>query len=232
MPTRNLYPFDASQGWSFWILFVIEAIFCYHTCCVFTLATVTLIGFLKHILAQLRYCGHEFETIFDGVNEESGGKHLTLQHFIRVVKYHQEILRYTEKVFSTFNVMIVVYTGVTSFILAITGFQITSPETGGEDKIRYTMLIIGWALLFYWICYYGQQIQDEASQIADAIYNSKWYENTNTVVLVRRDIIIIYLRTKRVLDFKVQFLGAVNMEVFVAVMRRAYQIFTLLLSVT
>lgn len=57
--------------------------------------------------------------------------------------------------------MIVVYTGVTSFILAITGFQITSPETGGEDKIRYTMLIIGWALLFYWICYYGQQIQDE-----------------------------------------------------------------------
>ncbi|KAH1027513.1 hypothetical protein HUJ05_001006 [Dendroctonus ponderosae] len=237
MPTQNLYPFEASEGIVFWVLYIIEAIFCYHTCCFFSLATVIVIGFLKHITAQLKCCAYKFEHICDYMGSCKNDENVIIREFVHLIKYHQRIIKYAEKVFGIFDVMIIVYIGVTSFTLAIIGYQIAIPKTNLEDRIRYTMLLIGWVLLFYSICFYGQQVRDEASfamismKVGEAIYKSEWYQH-QTLLGMKTDIMFVMRRTLKPLDFKATLLGEVSLIVFVAVMKRAYQLFTLLLTVT
>ncbi|XP_048520345.1 odorant receptor 67c-like [Dendroctonus ponderosae] len=231
MPTQNLYPFEASEGIVFWVLYIIEAIFCYHTCCFFSLATVIVIGFLKHITAQLKCCAYKFEHICDYMGSCKNDENVIIREFVHLIKYHQRIIKYAEKVFGIFDVMIIVYIGVTSFTLAIIGYQIAIPKTNLEDRIRYTMLLIGWVLLFYSICFYGQQVRDESMKVGEAIYKSEWYQH-QTLLGMKTDIMFVMRRTLKPLDFKATLLGEVSLIVFVAVMKRAYQLFTLLLTVT
>uniref|UniRef100_A0AAR5QF97 Odorant receptor n=1 Tax=Dendroctonus ponderosae TaxID=77166 RepID=A0AAR5QF97_DENPD len=214
MPTQNLYPFEASEGTVFWVLYIIEAIFCYHTCCFFSLATVTVIGFLKHITAQLKCCAYKFEPIYDYMGSCDDDKNAIIQEFVHLIKYHQRIIKYAEKVLGIFDVMIIVYIGDTSFTLAIIGYQIAIPKTNLEDRIRYTMLLIGWVLLFYSICFYGQQVRDESMKVGEAIYKSEWYQH-QTLLGMKTDIMFVMRRTQKPLDFKATLVGEVSLIVFV-----------------
>ncbi|KAL1505925.1 hypothetical protein ABEB36_005373 [Hypothenemus hampei] len=230
MPTQNMYPLDASKGKTFLLFFTIEAIYCYHTCLFFSLATVIFIGFLKHISAQLKYCAYKFEHVFDDVSNNVNSIEKVQQEFIHLIKYHQSIFQYTTNMFGIFDIMIVVYIGITSFTLAIIGYQIVSPTTNDEDRIRYTILLIGLVLLFYSISYYGQQVHDEFINIGDAIFKSQWYEN-GIALRLHLFLLIVSTRTKRGFDFKVKLLGSLSLIVFMRVMKRAYQMFALLLTV-
>ncbi|XP_030752528.1 uncharacterized protein LOC115879710 [Sitophilus oryzae] len=119
MPTQNFYPFDASKPHIFWIVYMMEANYCVHICYAFSLATAMVTGLLIHIIAQLKNCGAMFENVFNE-NEENldGFKDAAKRKFITCVKYHQEILLYTERVFNVFSRMLIIYVTMTSFTLA------------------------------------------------------------------------------------------------------------------
>nr|QXE93263.1 odorant receptor 37 [Eucryptorrhynchus brandti] len=200
-------------------------------CYFFSLATAVVVGFLMHITAHLRCCSHKFEHVFDEVDESEHSDYQVQREFANLIKYHQAIFEYAEKVFGMFGFMIVVYVSVTSFPLAITGYQIINPTANHQDRIRDTMLLIGWAMLLFLICFYAQQVIDESVKLGDSLYNSKWYKNGITMRM-NKSLCIVLQRTQRPLKFKVRYLGMISLERFVLVMKTAYSVFTLLITVT
>nr|QXE93217.1 odorant receptor 37 [Eucryptorrhynchus scrobiculatus] len=231
LTTHNFYPFDASKGTYFWMVFTTETMYCFHMCYFFSLATAIVVGFLMHIIAHLKCCSSKFEHVFDAVDDSEHSDYQVRHEFANLIKYHQALFEYAGKVFGMFDFMIVVYVSVTSFPLAITGYQIINPTANHQDRIRYGMLLVGWVLLLYLICFYAQQVIDESVKLGDSIYNSRWYKNGITMGL-NKSVCVVLHRTQRPLNFKVRYLGMISLERFVLVMKTSYSVFTLLITVT
>ncbi|XP_030752621.1 odorant receptor Or2-like [Sitophilus oryzae] len=93
------------------------------------------------------------------------------------------------------------------------------------------MLLIGWLVLFFMVCYYGQKVSEESMNIAGSVYKSKWYEFDIDAKL-RKNIILVIARAQKPLTLKAKYMGTISLVRFVRVLRRAYSFFTLLLAVT
>ncbi|KAF7274160.1 hypothetical protein GWI33_013166 [Rhynchophorus ferrugineus] len=228
MPTQNFYPFDASKPYIFWIVYIIESNYCFHICYAFSLATSIVTGLLMHVIAQLKHCGKTFEQVFNSTEYHENKEQIIKQKFQWCVRYHQVILSYSERIFNVFSTMLIIYVTITSFTLAVISYQIASSKTNVQDRLRYAMLLIGWLLLFSFICFYGQKIKDESMNIADAVYNSNYFEH-NTAL--RRDIILVIARAQKPLTLKAKYMGTISLVRFVSVLKTAYSFFTLLLTV-
>ncbi|XP_066140950.1 odorant receptor 67c-like [Euwallacea fornicatus] len=229
LPVRNWYPFDASKSKTFWIIFPVEVLLGYHICMFFCLATATIIGLLMQISSQLKCCGQKFEHIFDKAHVETCTD--LKQKYISLIKYYTHILEYAKRVFKVFNILIMVYISLTSFLMAVICYQIVNPNTSTQDRIKYAILLFAWCLLVYLICYNGQDVQDEAVKVGDAIFKSKWYRNGIDVKL-KKYIIFTLARTQKKVIFKTDLFGSISLFQFMAVVKWAYSGLTLLLAVT
>nr|WJJ63319.1 odorant receptor 19 [Pachyrhinus yasumatsui] len=227
MVTQHFYPFDASKPHVFWLLFVIETFYCYYICCEFSLGTATVVGLLMHIIAQVRNCGNKFQTVFNKDND----KLTTKARFVKCIKYHQAILEYSNNVCNIFNSMLIVYVTTTSCTLAVISYQIANPSTNMQDRIRYTMLLLGWLLLFFLICYYAQKLEHETVKIADSVYNSSWHDSHINIEMLK-NITFIIARSQKPLTLEVRYMGTFSLVRYVSVLKTAYSFFTLLLTVT
>ncbi|XP_050296042.1 odorant receptor 67c-like [Anthonomus grandis grandis] len=225
MPTHNFYPFDANRPEIFWLVYLIEGVYVCHICFVFSLVTVTIIGLMMHIKAQLKCCGKKFQRI-----NYNGDREGIQKEFVICVNYHQEILEYAKRTFNVFKSVVVGYVLITSFATAVIGYQIVQADNI-QDRLRYMMLLLAWMFLFFLICLHAQKLQNQSVSIADSVYNSNWYISLNDVDL-KRKIMMVIARAQYPLYFKIEYIGVVSLLRFVAVMKTAYSFFTLLLTAT
>ncbi|KAH1027688.1 hypothetical protein HUJ05_001149 [Dendroctonus ponderosae] len=222
MPTHNYYPFDASKPIPFWIAFACEALLTCNICILFSMVTAIILGLLMQITEQIKHCCDKFEHINFKGDVETARK-----EFLECVRYHRAILEYAERVFTVFAPVMSAYLVVTSFATALIGYQIVETDNT-QDRFRYAMLLLAWGCLFFMICLYAQILQDESVLIADALYNSDWTCNS---IYFRHYIIRVIARAHKPLYFNISFLGKISLTRFVSVMKTAYTVFTVLVTV-
>nr|QNH68059.1 odorant receptor 35 [Apriona germarii] len=124
--------------------------------------------------------------------------------------------------------MLIIHVFLTSAILAIIGYQIILVDSL-IDKLRYFLHMMGWVMMLFLTCFYGQFILNESTTIADAAYQSEWY---NGPLRLRKIIYLIILRSQKPLLLKVASIGVISLETFLWVMKTAYSYFALLLTIS
>ncbi|XP_066259128.1 odorant receptor 82a-like [Euwallacea similis] len=210
MPVRNWYPFDARQPRIFWSIYVIEIMLGYHVSVFFSLATIFIIGFLMHITSQLQCCANKFEYIFDSNSPPD----LVKKEFIYLNEYHSKILKYAERVFKVFDILIIVYISLTSALMAVISYQIINPDIDTQDRIKYAVLLSVWCALVYLICYNGQIVQEESMKVGRSVYNSSWYKHDGVAIKLKSNIVFTLGRSQKPLEFRTQLFGSISLFQF------------------
>ncbi|XP_066140949.1 uncharacterized protein [Euwallacea fornicatus] len=88
--------------------------------------------FLKPITHQVKCCSFKFGYDFDHEDQSS-----SKGQFIYIIRYHQNTSSYTPKVFNIFDMLTMVYVGVTSLGLASIAHEIASLKTNQEDELSW-----------------------------------------------------------------------------------------------
>ncbi|XP_066141197.1 putative odorant receptor 92a [Euwallacea fornicatus] len=228
MPVRNWYPFGTSHPTVFWSIYVVEIIMGYHVSVFFSLATVVIIDFFVHITSQLQYCARKFEYIFDSNPQPL---ELVKKEFTHLNEYHSKILKYVERVFKVFDVLITVYISLTSSLMAVICYQIINPDIDTQDRIKYAELLSVWCVLVYSISYNGQIVQEESMKVSRSIYNSGRYKHDDVAIKLKSIIVFTLGRSQKPLEFRTKLFGSISFFRFMRVLKWAYTSFTLLLVI-
>ncbi|XP_060527069.1 uncharacterized protein LOC132702460 isoform X2 [Cylas formicarius] len=225
MVTQNYFPFDTRDTYVYWTIFFYFVNFCLHICVAFSIGTSVFIGLLMHTIGQLKNCSSYFKSIFFGADIATKFR---LSYCIR---YHQTILSYAERIFSTFTSILITYVTITSFTFAVVSYQIANSKTAIEERIRYVLLLVGWIILFFLICFFAQEVIDQSLKVGDAVYHSNWHLVAGTDE-IKRSLAVVILRTQRPICWKVKYIGTMSLFTFVYVIKTSYTFFTLLLTAT
>nr|QXE93264.1 odorant receptor 38 [Eucryptorrhynchus brandti] len=223
---RNLYPFDTRGLFRTFSLGATKIITTYFICIGYLGVTMILIGLFIHIIAQIKNCESKLVTIFDDASNEDV-KEMT-KNLKFCVRYHLTIVNYAERVFAVYNMLILVHISITSTIFGLLLFFILKIENY-PDKFRYTVQLAGWTGMLFITCYYGQRVTDESTRIVDAAYSCSWYEAPTSL---QKSIRLMILRAQRPLTLKAASIGVISLVTFFSVIKGAYSLFTVMVTVS
>ncbi|KAF7276329.1 hypothetical protein GWI33_010468, partial [Rhynchophorus ferrugineus] len=167
--------------------------------------------FLIHIIAQITNCKKHILQIFEDNDGPGHDEEKVRERMTFCINYHRTIISYTESVYAVFNLVLIIHISVTSLIFGVTLYLITKVETYA-DKSRYSLQLAGWIALLFITCYYGQRIITESVTIADAAYQSLWY---NGPVSLQKNVKLMIMRGQRPLKLNVASIGVISLETFV-----------------
>nr|WJJ63306.1 odorant receptor 6 [Pachyrhinus yasumatsui] len=232
LPLRVLYPLDTTVTINFLLSYILGIFACVVVSFGVLGINMTLIGLLIHIIAQIQYCKNLISKVFKNKNDFKG---LNEETFFRIkrqiifcIKYHQAIIRYTQRVYAIYSALLLVHITLTSAIFGIILYRIASNEEK-LNLLRYYLELAGWIGTLFLTCYYGQRIITESNTIADAAYESFWY---NAPLNLQRHVKLIIMRGQRPLTLRVASIGVISLETFVAVLKTAYSFFALLITIS
>ncbi|GJQ74811.1 putative odorant receptor [Trypoxylus dichotomus] len=86
-------------------------------------------------------------------------------------------------------------------------------------SIRYVLHLLGWILILFLQCYYGQKVIDESIGVATDIYATPWYTSS---VKVQKDILLILTRAQKPLTLRAMKFGTMSAQTFLSVIPLSY----------
>ncbi|XP_068897461.1 odorant receptor Or2-like [Tenebrio molitor] len=136
------------------------------------------------------------------------------------IQYHIDIISYADRFNSCFTNGMFIHLATTGIICGCLENQIAK-----EQHLGAILHILGWITSLFVSCLGGQILMDSSSSIADAAYNSNWY---NANVQMRRDLIVMIVRSQKPLFVATGAFNVLCFSLFVTIMKMSYSILTLL----
>nr|QXE93249.1 odorant receptor 23 [Eucryptorrhynchus brandti] len=217
---RSLFPFKFDYTPVFEIVFIHQIYTCTIVSIVVLVLTMLLCGFLMHIVNQLKNVRH-FIVQLQKVSTEKFA-----QYLIVVIRYHIDVIEYSQDIAKAFSTMLLFYITLTSLVLSVLCFEVIMVDAF-EDSVRFTLHLLGWLVILFSVCYNGQLVIDESIAVADDIYSLDWF---NFSVDTQRRIQTIIMRSQKPLVLDAASMGVISLPAFLKVLSSAYSFFTLLLK--
>lgn len=102
---------------------------------------------------------------------------------------------------------------LTSFVISVLGFEILMVNNL-TDSIRFSLHLLGWFVLLFLVCFYGQKLIDESTGIAEDVYSTMWF---NSPVAVQRDVMMVLMRSQKPLTLNAINMGVMSFATFLRV---------------
>ncbi|XP_049821538.1 odorant receptor 4-like [Aethina tumida] len=216
---RCYYPSDVSRFPGIIYVFILQ----FYTALVVTMSvlniTMLLIGVLIHATAQLRHCRKMLREIVDHPDVD--------EKLVHVIKYHIKITEFSHHMNKAFNQMMLIHVTATSCVISFLGFKIVTAENS-TDPLRFFLHLAGWIVLVLIVCFCGQLLINESTNVARDAYFLPWYKlSTDNQKYIK----MIIMRGQHPLQLSAASLGNMSFPTFLAVLKSAYSYFTLLLKI-
>ncbi|KAK9753972.1 7tm Odorant receptor [Popillia japonica] len=166
--------------------------------------TMMVCGLLEHAINQLKQVRSCVLLISQAGDEE-------IEAATRfAVRYHTKVIEFMEKLEKLnryFGSQLVLHFTLTSIVISLLGFEILM-VSDNKESVMYALHLIGWLIMLYTICFYGQLLIGigDSIGIAEDAYCTPWY---NSPVNIQKDIKLIMLRAQKPLTLKALNLGMV-----------------------
>ncbi|XP_060522969.1 odorant receptor 30a-like [Cylas formicarius] len=210
LPLNLWYPFDRNK---YYILVLIDQNIRPTLAClsigVAGASVNSVVIFLKLQLRLLQYNFKHAEVC-------KGKENKCTEYNLKVLcAKHQQLIKYIQGVNQCVKNVILLEYAVSSLTFAIIILQITAgePLVFNFTMLTYTAIQL---ITFAWNC---NEIIVQSFQLAMSLYESKWYEQTNSV---QRIIYIMMIRCQRPLSFRIGFLGVMNLEAGLSRLKLGY----------
>ncbi|XP_060530436.1 odorant receptor Or2-like [Cylas formicarius] len=215
------YPFDKNKYYS-WA-------FCYEVAMVFVTAlyTSSVYAFINSIIifarAQVKILQHSFSN-FDNyavkIKRENSDDIILVTLKAFVMKHHK-LINWLDELDNSLNVLLLLEYSITSVTLAAITIQIYA----GRDSLYqglYLTLIFLQLLILAWN---ADEIKEQSSNLADALYSSNWYEQTQKVKVF---IHIMMVRCQKPLTLSIGPFGAMTANAALSRAKLAYSYVSLM----
>ncbi|GJQ81914.1 putative odorant receptor [Trypoxylus dichotomus] len=169
--------------------------------------TMMVCGLLEHAISQLK----EVRACVLKISEFGDEDIAAAVKFM--VEYHCGVIDFVEKLNKYFGSQLVLHFTLTSVVVSLLGFEILMVDDNRES-VMYALHLIGWLIMLYTICYYGQLVIDESVGIAVDAYSTPWY---NSPVEIQKQIKLVMLRAQKPSTLKAMKLGIMSHSTFLAV---------------
>ncbi|GLV31106.1 Odorant receptor 85b [Carabus blaptoides fortunei] len=209
--TRCRLPFDYEDSWFLYVAISLQL----YACLVATMITLTTTMFLVALLMQVITQMQALRRLLKG--------NAPIRECLR---YHNMINEYASHVTQAFSSMMLMHITLTSFEISVLGFEVLMVNSR-TDSLRFGMHLVGWLVLLFLICSYGQKLIDESTGIGLDAYETNWYDSS---VSVQKDLLLMILRSQKPLTLSAASLGVMSLETYLGVLSTAYSYFTLLLN--
>ncbi|XP_050354396.1 odorant receptor 4-like [Nymphalis io] len=223
-----LYPFDKTQPVYHELAFVFEALAGVVSVWSMLGSDILFMTMASHISMLLRLLQLKIRCLGtqNSVSHKNQIKHGDLyQEIISVIKIHQRLIKYgndLEDAFSVVNLLNVLLSSVN--ICCVVFNILLDPWMAMSNKF-----FLGAALTQVGImCSYADDIFTSSSGVADAVYDSGWY---NGDIRCQRALLALIQRSQKPLYFTALKFSSITMSTYSSILIKSYSYFTLLYTV-
>ncbi|XP_072389286.1 odorant receptor 83a-like [Diabrotica undecimpunctata] len=139
------------------------------------------------------------------------------EYFVRCVRHHQLILRFTKQLNNAMNPLELYQLAVSIFALCLGALRIANMESLGsvaEQAVSFIYLI-GFTMQLFIDCFFGTYLYHQASLLPDAIFHSKW--RTLEDEELRKDFVFLLQNSQRIPQFNAYNVYDMHMVSFIKV---------------
>ncbi|XP_017068817.2 odorant receptor 49a [Drosophila eugracilis] len=141
-----------------------------------------------------------------------------------LVKRHQLLLSYHKDVNIVFGLLLASNLFTTASLLCCMAYYTVSQGFNMEG-ISYMMLFVSVAAQFYMVSSHGQMLIDWSTNIADAVYEHRWYEGT---LRYKKDMLILMTQAQRPVEISARGIIIISLDTFKILMTITYRFFAVL----
>ncbi|XP_012264863.2 odorant receptor 13a-like [Athalia rosae] len=197
LPIRANYLIDTNSSPIYEIVFILQTVQGMITC-TGNYGIDALIFFLTmHVCGQLELLKIDFRTLLDSIPETIEHKPNAVivlrKKIVALTKRHYELIRFSEHLEDTFNIMILGQLLVSSVMICIIGFQFILCLENGDLLGGSKYVLYMWAVMMQLLLYSfaGDHLKNQSFGLAYAAYESQWYKLPPAIA---RDLLFVMVR--------------------------------------
>ncbi|KAG5667682.1 hypothetical protein PVAND_015654 [Polypedilum vanderplanki] len=213
------YPFDTSQNN---LLFVLALLIIFSSCLLHAFILITsdhlIYGTINVFSLEFNILKTEFREL-KFKNENDWKINLKI-----LIESHNKLIENIKEFQSIFASILFYNFGLGSFFLCFTALKCSSVESIPNALLSFGFCIYSLFQIFMQ-CFFGQMLTDASENLYQEIYQCGW-ENLKDIKL-RKDLVLILVRSRRIVELKVLNIWGINIEQFFNIVRNGYSYFTL-----
>ncbi|XP_050357344.1 odorant receptor 4-like [Nymphalis io] len=244
-------PFDPFQGNRYEIVYFIQTFHCFLSAGFMVCGDLLFCIFLSHITTQfsllairinrllyvpiddqlvesytlakytkIRTNMNDIESVYDNDAEQRYN-----EEFISIVKRHRALIRLSSDVENMYTFTLLVNFINSSVIICFCLFCCAVIEKWNE--FNYKIFCLTSILQIWMLCWYGQQLLDTSTGVADALYNCGWYMASKGM---KKSVLIMMQRSQSEVYVTTYGFSIVSLDSYATILKTSWSYFTLLIN--
>ncbi|KAM7361889.1 odorant receptor 85c-like [Cochliomyia hominivorax] len=228
LPYYMYIPWNWNNHWSYYLLYAIQDFAGYTSAAGQISGDLLLTACATQMVMHYDYTAHKITNyqvkrgLKDLTVEE--GYNLDMEFLRYIIRYHNNLLDLSDQLNNVFGISLLLNFVTSSFVICFVGFQVTIGATP-ETILKLLLFLFSSIAQVYLICYYGQQLIDSSSKIAEAVYTQNWSEAD---VRYKKMLVLIAERAQKPAVLKATSLVLVSRGTMTEIMQISYKFFALL----
>ncbi|XP_032669853.1 odorant receptor 13a-like [Odontomachus brunneus] len=212
-PMKILFPFDTDQSPIYELLFA--ALFVH---AMFNMLTVTVVNSLiftlvLHASGQIDIICQEFKAFSENVSYcGSSGHNIGI-----MIEKHNKIISFSENVSKLFSLVALIQILLNTTVICALGFVLMA--SGKEIGIGLLKTIFAYSAIVmevFLFCFVGEYLSLKSKSLADAAYNSLWY---NMTPKRSKNLLFVIMRSQKQLNITAGGMTNLSLEAFASIMK-------------
>ncbi|XP_030376284.1 odorant receptor 85c-like [Scaptodrosophila lebanonensis] len=224
LPYTPYAPWDWHDNWTFYPLYVSQAIAGFTATSGHISSDVMIYAVLTQVIMHFDYLATSFESYTIQAVDLKDRHSKNMQELQAKIIYHNKLLDFVDAINVIFGVPLLLNFFASSVGICFLGFQMSiglSPEMG----IKVAFFLASSLVQIYLICYFSQLLIDASANISTAVYNADW---SGADVRYRKMLILIAQRAQRPVNLKATIFLDVSMWTMTEFVQMSYKFFALL----
>uniref|UniRef100_A0A8D8AJS1 Odorant receptor n=1 Tax=Culex pipiens TaxID=7175 RepID=A0A8D8AJS1_CULPI len=221
LPFLIWWPFDPLSGNKYFLVYPLYIVIGFSGIIIHMAFDCLFCILTAHICMNFRILEHDFENLKSSsdINETSESVRI-------LVEKHQRLDKFKEAVDGIFRFTLCYNFFVSSIIICIQGFMVTAAS--GYTLIKFALFLASFLVELFLLCFYGQDVSESSSKVAQAAYNCSWYNESKKF---RQLILQIIMKAQRPLVLMAWKFWPVDIVTFCGILKASWSYFTLLRTV-
>nr|AXM05199.1 odorant receptor [Campoletis chlorideae] len=232
LPFNAWIPFEHKTFIGFWCAYVHQ---CFaETCCAAIGSCVDLLfcNLLNLACAQLNILKSRLQSIPSTISEASkdgplhseSTKDLEARILGKCVRHHLHIIKFVKSVNETFGTVIFIQCAVSTYVLCISTYMITTLPLGSEFSFLIAYMITMLSQIYLY-CWHGNELMLQSVNVHNALYAMDWPILT---IGTQKKLIMIVSRSFKPLSFQCGGIIVLSLDTYTKLLKLSYSIYNFL----
>ncbi|KFB40587.1 AGAP002722-PA-like protein [Anopheles sinensis] len=180
-----------------------------------------------HITTMFKFLKLEIDQLARDLEAAAPQKELHTK-LRRIILKHKSNLSLIDQLEEEFSFFLMIQFLTSSIVVCVVLYELTTVFGWNEDTVKTITYLPGAILQLFLLCWYAQNITDEASEVADHIYSVPWYLGD---VPLQKTILTLMVKAQKPSGVTASKFYMVTLQSFQRIISTSYSYFTLLQTV-